>query len=265
MLKSILSLAFLPLLVRADCDEWSVIEAAARLQQTQSYGDITGFKQLWNNLTYTENGKITDVATGILTKKLKIDNGRTFRDLTQCATYTEMIVADANNPYIIGTQMKISTKNGGVDRINSVVTKPGDWLFNATNYLYWSQRENWTTVATAKRDTRATIQKAADAYLDAFKDAKVSIPWGTPCARLEGGAYTGHGLANDTCNVGVPSGVTMKNRQYVIDEAYGSVDVMLNMGTHEWPDSHHFRVEGGKIRYVHTMTACGLPNCGLPT
>jgi len=29
------------------------------------------------------------------------------------------------------------------------------------------------------------------------------------------------------------------------------------------PDAHTFRVEHGKIRYVHTITACKTFNCGF--
>jgi hypothetical protein len=263
MLRTILSGLALATISSAACDSWFVTEAAARYQSAQSYGDIAGLKQLFNSVIYVENGKESDPAKGILSKKLKIDSGRTFYDYTDCATYTELIVADPKEPYVIGTQLRISTNNGGIDRIDSIVTKPSDWLFNATNTLYWAQKESWDNIPSAKRDSRDTIKKAADAYLDLFSDSTVKVPWGTPCARLEGGAYTGKGAANDTCNVGVPSGVPMKNRKYVIDEAYGQVDVMLQMGAHEWPDSHQFRIEGGKLRYVHTMTWCGIPNCGV--
>lgn len=30
------------------------------------------------------------------------------------------------------------------------------------------------------------------------------------------------------------------------------------------PDSHTFRVEGGKLKYIHTISTCeGHPGCGL--
>ncbi len=44
----------------------------------------------------------------------------------------------------------------------------------------------------------------------------------------------------------------------MIDETVGGVDVMLNFGATDGPaDSHEFRIEGGKLRTVHTMTAIG--------
>ncbi|KAM7213760.1 hypothetical protein V8F06_010894 [Rhypophila decipiens] len=56
-----------------------------------------------------------------------------------------------------------------------------------------------------------------------------------------------------SCDVGVPSGVKNTNRRYVIDEVVGSCDVFFTFAGN-LPDSHEFRLENGKLRYVHTMT-----------
>jgi hypothetical protein len=56
----------------------------------------------------------------------------------------------------------------------------------------------------------------------------------------------------------------MTERKYVIDESLGAVAVFLKMGPKARPDAHIFRVESGKIRYVHTVTNCGADeNCGF--
>ena len=94
------------------------------------------------------------------------------------------------------------------------------------------------------------------------------MPWGTPCARLEGGLYTSKAAPgslnpDDSCNVGVPSGVPIVDRTYVIDADLGAVAVLSHFGTNQVPDFHTFRVEKGKIKYVHTITACKTTNCGL--
>ena len=78
---------------------------------------------------------------------------------------------------------------------------------------------------------------------------------GQPCERLEGGSYTGSGKPTDSCNVGVPSGVIIKDRKYVIDETVGTVDIFNNFAGS--PDTHEFRIENGKLRYVHTMSVTG--------
>jgi hypothetical protein len=141
-------------------------------------------------------------------------------------------------------------------------------LFNVTGTEYWASREKWDAIPSDKRDSRETIKAAGDAYCDLFNDKSVKVPWGTPCARLEGGSYTGKGAATDSCNVGVPSGVKLVNRQYVIDEEYGTVDIIMdfggtagNVGAGGLPDSHDFRVESGKLRYVHTLSSCGGKSC----
>ena len=86
------------------------------------------------------------------------------------------------------------------------------------------------------------------------------VPWGFPCARTEGGAYTGKGKPTDSCEVGVPSGVNIANRRFVVDEVIGSVVAFCTFGAggpnggSGSPDTHLFRVENGKLRYVHTLT-----------
>ncbi|EAU87865.1 hypothetical protein CC1G_01512 [Coprinopsis cinerea okayama7 len=215
--------------------------------------------QLSSSATYTENFRPSTLASGILSQPLKIDHSRSLHDTTQCATYTEIVVTDPRHPYVIGTQIRLSTTTNGdspvVNQIDTIVTDQGDWLFNATGTYYYASREDWFTIPVEQRDTREAIQAGGDAYLDLFNDPTVQVPWGQPCARLEGGIYTGRGLPTDSCNVGVPSGVRLVNRRYVIDETVGAVDIFLDFGGEGGlPDSHEFRLEKGKLRFVHTMT-----------
>lgn len=97
--------------------------------------------------------------------------------------------------------------------------------------------------------------------------AQDAVPWGTPCTRLEGGAYTGKGLPSDSCSRGIPSNHSQApntHRRYVIDEAMGSCSVLCVWGHMMMAaDSHEFRLEGGKLRYVHTMTVCPGQTCRL--
>lgn len=237
----------------ADCSLSLLQSATESYVAAQGTGQLTNVTALADNVVYTENFKTVDIKAGVISKPLKIDHRRSTYDTTACATFTELIVADSAHPYVIGTQIHFTDSK--ITKLDSLVTETGDWLFNVTGTLYWAKQENWGTIPEDKRDTRETIQKAADAYLDLFNDKKVVVPWGTPCARLEGGSYTGRGLPTDSCNVGVPSGVALVNRRYVIDETVGAVDVFLNFGGASGvQDSHEFRVEGGKLRYVHTMT-----------
>ncbi|OAA64317.1 hypothetical protein SPI_02964 [Niveomyces insectorum RCEF 264] len=207
------------------------------------------------HIDYAEDAIARDPATGVLALPLAIVHNSSLLDTTQCATYTELIVTDPAHPRVIGTQMRFSAADGGrLTKMESFVTQTGDWAFNASGTLHYAEAETgkWGTIPAADRDSRATIQAAADAYLDLFNNKSVVVPWGTPCDRLEGSMYTGNGSATDSCDVGVPSGVRIFNRRYVIDETVGAVDAMVTFVTR--PDSHEFRIEKGKIRFVHTLT-----------
>jgi hypothetical protein len=227
----------------------------------------TSFNSLSSTVTYTENRKSVDIKTGILSKPMKIDHVRSQHDTTQCAAFSEIIVTNTAAPYVIATQLRLDNATK-VSQIDTIWTTKGDWLFNVTGTYYWATREKWGPIPVGKRDSRAVIKAAGDAYCDLFNNKNVIVPWGSPCARLEGGAYTGKGQATDRCDVGVPSGVPLVNRQYVIDEEYGTVDIITDFGGIEGqvgadglPDSHEFRVEGGKLRFVHTLSRCGGRAC----
>ncbi|TEB24316.1 hypothetical protein FA13DRAFT_1797357 [Coprinellus micaceus] len=210
-----------------------------------------------SSASYTENFRPVNISTGLISQPLKVDYSKSLHDTTTCSTFTEYVVTDPSHPYVIGTQIKYTPDGSQITNIDSIVTDSDDWLFNATGTFYYASREDWFVIPEEQRDTRETIKAAADAYLDLFDDPSVIVPWGTPCARLEGGLYSGQGLPNDTCNVGVPTGVPIVNRRYVFDETVGSVDVFVDFGVNKIPDSHEFRVEGGKLRFVHTMSVTG--------
>jgi hypothetical protein len=236
------------------CTREALKAAADSYIAAQASGSLTAFTALSDATTYTENYKAASIGTGILSQGLKLDHNRTSIDTTQCATYTELIITDSKHPYVIGTQMHFAD-GAKVTKMETIITDKGDWLFDAAGTLKWASQEDWGTIPEAKRDSRAVIQAAADAYCDIFNDKTVKVPWGTPCARLEGGSYTGRGLPTDKCDVGIPNGVKLTNRRYVIDETVGAVDVFMTFAA--LPDSHEFRVENGKLRFVHTLTVMG--------
>lgn len=207
--------------------------------------------------SYTENYRPVNISTGLLSQPLEIVYSKSLHDTTACATFTEYVVTNPAHPYVVGTQIRYTPDGSQITSIDSIVTDADDWLFNATATASYASREDWFVIPEAQRDSRETIKAAADAYLDLFNDPTVVVPWGTPCARLEGGVYTGRGSPNDTCNVGVPTGVPIVNRRYVFDETVGSVDVFVDFGQNKIPDSHEFRLEGGKLRFIHTLSVTG--------
>ncbi|KAF2106851.1 hypothetical protein BDV96DRAFT_617218 [Lophiotrema nucula] len=263
MYRYLLPVIALAATVSSHCTRQGLTEAVDSYLTAQTSGQTTEFKARFDNSTwlgYYENAVKKDISTGIINTPLLVTHNKTLLDTVNCMTYTEVIANDPKDPHTIATQLKFA--NHKVNRVDSVVVKPGDWLFNITGYSYWVTQEDWSEIPPEKRDTRDVIKKAADAYLDLFNNPNTTVPWGTPCVRLEGGLYGNPG-PNGTCNVGVPSGVPIGNRRYVVDETFGAVDVLVDFGNSKWPDSHEFRIVNGKIRYVHTMTHCGIPNCGM--
>lgn len=271
MLSNGFLLAALAATASAHCTRSLLKGAVDTYLNAQRTGQIDAFTARFDNSsnstlpTYYENSRPVNISSGIIVNPLIITHNRSFYDTTACATFTEVVVDGATNPYVIGTQLRFTQSHSDdhkISKVDSIVTKPGDWLFNVTGYQYWTSQENWDPIPVAQRDDQSTIRKAADAYLDLFSNPNTTVPWGTPCVRLEGGLYGDSG-PNGTCAVGVPSGVPLTNRRYVVDETLGSVDVFLDFGQSKWPDSHLFRVQGGKLRYVHTLTHCGIANCGV--
>jgi hypothetical protein len=226
--------------------------------EAQTKGDTSGLP-LANTVGYIENMERTDINAGVIKKPLKIAHHRSLLDEATCQTFTEVIVTDAANPYVLGTRMRVN--HDKIVEIEILWTTTGYWLFNADNYLKYSSMEDWSPIPADKRDSRETLVGAANAYLDAFLEGKIDlVPWGFPCQRTEGGMYTGKGSPSDSCEVGVPSGVNIQNRHFVVDEVIGSVVVYCTFGGggpgggSGAPDTHLFRIENGKLRYVHTLT-----------
>lgn len=235
------------------------LNAAANLYvAAQTKGDTSGLP-LAAGLGYVENFKTMSIDDGLIKKAMKIDHQRTLVDTSTCQTFTEVIVADKTSPYALGTRLRVN--HGLIAEIEMMWTTTGYWGFNADNYLKYSSSENWDTIPAAKRDNRETLVHAANAYLDAFLEGKKDlVPWGYPCNRTEGGMHTGKGVPEDSCDVGVPSGVNIANRHFVVDETIGAVVAFCTFGAGSATggsgasDTHLFRVENGKLRFVHTLT-----------
>jgi hypothetical protein len=220
----------------------------------QTKGDTSGMP-LAMGLGYMENAAPFNIANGVIKTAMKIDHHRSLLDTSTCQTFTESIVTNKEKPYVLGTRLRVN--HDKIAEIEILWTTTGYWLFNPDTYLQASSTEKWDTIPAARRDTRDTLVAAANAYLDAFLEQKKDlVPWGTPCNRTEGGAR----IPGDTCDAGVPSGVNISNRRFVVDATIGAVVAFCTFGAGNpnggsgAPDTHLFRVENGKLRYVHTLT-----------
>ena len=240
------------------CTRGGLQHAVDLYLEAQTKGDTSGLP-LAKGLGYYENAVPFDIEMGLIRKAMKIDHHRSLLDTSTCQAFTESIVADKENPYVLGTRLRVN--HDKIAEIEILWTTTGYWLFDADAYLKYSSTENWDPIPAEKRDTRDTLVAAANAYLDAFLEGKIDlVPWGFPCQRTEGGAHTGKGLPSDSCEVGVPSGVNIANRRFVVDEITGSVVAFCTFGAggpnggSGSADTHLFRIENGKLRYVHTLT-----------
>lgn len=242
-------------LVSAECTRDGLLAAANSYIVAQSSGKLDGLARSATNFTYRENNKVTDIARGVMSTSLKLDINRTTADTVECASYSMLISSSGSKPYVIATQIRHAESDSGtITMIDTIAATTGALFFNAKQTLGYIQQENWGELPAGDRPDRATLKKIGDAYLDMWTDAKAadSIPWGTQCERVEGSRLT------KPCGAQLPHGGSSKPngmRRYVIDEGVGSVDVLCSFDSlGNMPDSHEIRVEGGKVKYVHTIT-----------
>lgn len=240
------------------CTRGGLQRAVDLYVDAQTRGDTSALP-LAAGLGYVENMEPVAIEQGLINTPLEIDHHLSLLDADSCQTFTEVIVTDEENPYVLGTRLRVN--HDRIAEIEILWTTTGYWLFDADAYLEHSSTENWGPIPADERDSRGTLVKAANAYLDAFLEGRIDqVPWGFPCVRIEGGAYTGTGSPDDSCEVGVPGGVNIANRRFVVDEVLGAVVVYCTFGAGTpgggsgAPDTHLFRVEDGKLRYVHTLT-----------
>ena len=246
---------YAPLPDKPVCTPAELKAATDAYVDAQRKGDISGLP-LAANAHFLENMATVDRDKGLWNTKLAIADAISFHDPRRCRTFTQIIVTVGDRPAVIGTRLFLNA--GQIVRVDSLVTHRGDWLFNANAYLKYSSSEDWSELNKYQKTTPAEMIRGANAYLDSFSDKASEVPWGVPCARLEGGAYTNRGGdPHASCEVGIPGGVLyIVNRDYVVDEETGVINVFCRFGDSSkgMPDSHTFRFIDGKIRGVHTLS-----------
>ena len=250
---------FAPLQDHPSCSKAELQAATDAYVEAQRSGDISGLP-LHEKVHFLENMSTVERADGLWNTALPIANAMSFHDPRRCKTFTEIIVTEGGTPYVLGTRLYLH--DGEVIRVDSIVTKQGDWLFNADAYLKYTRQEDWGPLFKYQLTDPSEMIRGANAYLDGFSDKFTDIPWGTPCARLEGGAYTNRqGDPHASCEVGMPPGVLyIVNRDYLIDEEKGVINVFCRFGGSDGgPDVHTFRYIDGKFRQIHTLTAIPGP------
>jgi len=245
---------------RPTCTRDELKAATAAYVEAQRRGDISGLPIL-ENAQFLQDMKTVGRDAGLWNTALPVANALSFHDDKRCKTFTEIIVTEGGTPYVIGTRLFLH--EGKILRVDSIVTTTGNWLFNANAFLKYAKAENWEPLHVYQRTDPAEMIRGANAYLDGFSDKFTDIPWGTPCARLEGGAYTNRqNSPTASCEVGMPPGVLyITERDYLIDEEMGVINVFCRFGPAPTggADSHTFRYIDGKFRQIHTLTAIPGP------
>ena len=145
-----------------------------------------------------------------------------------------------------------------------------DSFSSITGFTYYGAMQDWSPIPAANRSSRSLIKAVGDSYFDRFDNANITVPWGVPCNRLEGGALVVGNLTGNDCVMASLDDIKVTNRRYVVDEVLGAVDIFegfpgldRSQGNNPMPDSHLFRVEGGKIRYIRTASHCVRSGCGM--
>jgi len=240
---------------QAGCTRSMLQAATDSYIAAQTAGDLSKMS-LDPKAKFIENMSDTTKEKGLWNTALPIALHHSIYDVGRCKTFSEVIVTEGGHPYVIGTRLTV--KDGKVTEIDSLVTDEGDWLFNAQIYLKYSSAEDWSVLPVDDRVTRQDLIDAGNQYFDfVFMDKGIRPPWGTPCARLEGGVYTDtKNEKTDKCQIDKPLGnMYIINRSYVVDEEMGAVNVFCRFGSATgMPDSHLFRLVNGRYRWIHTLS-----------
>jgi len=159
-LTTVLLWALAPSTALARC-QWSHLQDAtdAYLESQTSGKPYDIF--LSDKVVYRENNRVMSPKAGIITKPLEIAHQHRLYDQDDCATYTEQIITDPKNPYVIGTQLRFNESDVGVTvtSIDSIVTTTGDWLFNASQTLAHVLAEDWNTIPSDRGAPLATPRR----------------------------------------------------------------------------------------------------------
>jgi hypothetical protein len=200
---------------------------------------------------YTENSHEMTLSEGLWAIGGEAGLVRSLIDTVQCSTVTEVVMPEDGVDIVM--TLRLTLDGGKLSEAEAVITRDGDWLFDADGYLD-SADQKWDVLPEEQRTSRADLIAAAKAYYDEFNDNPsemgddpIDIPFDPDdCIRLEGGAATAG------CTMGIPDGVPINNRRYWADEEAG-VSVAIALFA-DLLDVHFYRMISDTIRNVHSMS-----------
>jgi hypothetical protein len=210
---------------------------------------------LADTIAYTENYKAMDIRAGFLerARATKFVHNRTLLDSPGCAIYVETIsiATDNKTEYQIGTLIYPGDRATEIKTV--IYVSPGGFKWWLKNILKEQEAGGRSFIVNAQRDSRSTLKQAADAFLDAYYNNGTlsNVPFAPGCTIMRAGYFA------DRCGLENPvqknEYTTLLDREYVIDETVGTVEVFGKFKS--WGgNAYDFRIEKGQIRYVHILS-----------
>lgn len=218
----------------------------------------SGFEMMLGEWVEFQNNLELGSMGAFLDKPRKVDWHQALLDTGACKVMVESVILDEAQPLVLSTVLT----NGffGVSPISNIVSTEGDWQFDAPATLaHVSAEEAWAPIPEGQRNSRQELLAIANAYLDRLSNPGTQVAWAEGCTRLDGGTLVA------SCEEGLPGNLAAAERQPVVDEVLGAVNVQLRLGEKRRAGSVTLRIEDGKVRSVHTLANCGgESDCGLP-
>lgn len=214
-LTGIASLALAtPAAAQGQCSRDTLQDVATRYLKAQHDGSVFALP-VGEWVDYRENYGLVSTTTGVIGQPADFAWHVDLIDTGSCRVFVQGVILKPK-PYVVGTTLAWSFN--GLGQINSVVTQPGDPQFDAQAAADAAAKEDWSTIPEGKRDSRDALLAAAKAWLAA------------------------------------QSGPQLADAEFTIDETKGAVAVRGHVGGEDGPAiGHVLRIEGGKVRYAHTL------------
>jgi len=206
-----------------------------------------------------ENVAPFDINKGLDQTPMKIDHQRSLIDTATCQTYTEVIVTEMANPYAFGTRLRVNHEK--IAEIEIIWKRRDIGYLTPMRTCSIHPQRNGTPIPGTSADTRETWSPppVPISMHSRRKDGHGAV--GPPLQSHGGGAHTRRGVAEDTCQSGVPKRCEHFQRRFVVDETIAlswpfwpplAPVIQTEAAVHRMRTSSGWRL--GKLRYVHTLT-----------
>lgn len=203
-----------PAAAQGQCSRETLQDVAERYVKAQHDGSVFALP-VGEWVDYRENFGLASTATGVIAQPADFAWHLDLIDTGNCRVFVEGVILEPK-PYVVATRLAWSFN--GLGQIGSIVTQPGDPQFDAQKAYDTASKEDWSTLPAGKRNTRDELMAAAKAFLAGSASA-------------------------------------LSEPEFTVDETKGAVAVTGRVGGPDGPAaSHVLRIEGGEVRYVHSMT-----------